>query len=203
MKLSIAAIATLLGAVSAAAVPAASAAPTLPKAFTLVAEGGYTLLTNGGTFLNPSITLWLPLIAFQKTSTSAATAPTRISSSVSPSIHPISRTNHLTNAVHSGPNGALSYTQRNAVPTAFQNLFIVEKEVLPLGLTRPHSGALPEGANMTAFGVNERGFLTQGGNDWFAIDGYGENPVKEVYWYGRHSSTYKAAPLWVKECKGC
>lgn len=50
MKLSLASIATLLSAVSAAAVPAVSAAPALPKAFTLVAEGGYTLLTNGGMF---------------------------------------------------------------------------------------------------------------------------------------------------------
>lgn len=51
MKLSIASIATFLSAVSAAAVPAASAAPgALPKAFTLVAEGGHTLLTNGGMF---------------------------------------------------------------------------------------------------------------------------------------------------------
>ncbi|PLB34746.1 uncharacterized protein BDW47DRAFT_111581 [Aspergillus candidus] len=168
MKLSLASIATLLSAVSAAAVPAVSAAPALPKAFTLVAEGGYTLLTNGEN------------IYFGGNGTDKEIL-----------------------ILHSGPNGALSYTQQNAVPTAFQNLFIVEKEVSPLGLTRPHSGALPEGGNMTAFGVNERGFLTQGGNDWFAVEGYGDNPVKEVYWYGRHSSTYKAAPLWVKECRGC
>ena len=30
-----------------------------------------------------------------------------------------------------------------------------------------------------------------------------KDPVKTVYWYGRHSSTYRAANLYVKECKGC
>ena len=79
----------------------------------------------------------------------------------------------------------------------------MEKDTAPVGLTRPHSAAVPEGASTIDFSVNEEGLFAHGGNAYFAVDGYGENPVKTVYWYGRHSSTYRAANLYVKECKGC
>lgn len=49
--------------------------------------------------------------------------------------------------------------------------------------------------------MNEKGYLTQGGRDWFAIDGYGDNPEREIYWYGAHSSEYAAVNLYVKEFK--
>ncbi|KAE8372211.1 hypothetical protein BDV26DRAFT_274597 [Aspergillus bertholletiae] len=162
MKFSIAAVAGLLSAVSAA---------SLPAAFTLVAEGGLTVLTDGeylyyggnGTDANKAIAIF-----------------------------------------HATPDtGAVSYTAKDASPTGWQNLYIVEKDTAPVGLTRPHSAAVPEGATTIGFNVNDKGLFAHGDNAYFAVDGYGENPVKTVYWYGRHSSTYRASDLYVKECKGC
>ncbi|GKZ23235.1 hypothetical protein AbraIFM66951_001263 [Aspergillus brasiliensis] len=100
----------------------------------------------------------------------------------------------------SGSNGALTYLADGAVPTAWQNLYIIEDSVSPIAFTIPHSGAVPEHANTTGFGVNDEGLLTQGGRAWFAVDGYGDVPSKEVYWYGAHSSEYMAANLKVQEC---
>ncbi|CAK44932.1 hypothetical protein CBS115989_6979 [Aspergillus niger] len=100
----------------------------------------------------------------------------------------------------SGANGALTYLAKGAVPTAWQNLYIIENSVSPISFTTPHSGSVPKNANTTGFGVDEQGYLTQGGRAWFAVDGYGDVPSKEVYWYGAHSSEYKAANLKVQEC---
>ncbi|PWY88182.1 hypothetical protein BO70DRAFT_359657 [Aspergillus heteromorphus CBS 117.55] len=99
-----------------------------------------------------------------------------------------------------GSTGGISYTAKNAVPTAFQTLYIIEDNVSPIGLTIPHSGAVPEGANTTAFGVSDEGLLTQGGKPWFAIDGYGDVQEKQVYWYGAHNAEFEAANLKVQEC---
>ncbi|RAK89670.1 hypothetical protein BO79DRAFT_287166 [Aspergillus costaricaensis CBS 115574] len=96
--------------------------------------------------------------------------------------------------------GGLTYLAKGAVPTAWQNLYIIENSVSPISFTQPHSGAVPDNANTTGFGVNEEGYLTQGGRAWFAVDGYGDVPSKEVYWYGAHSSEYMAANLKVQEC---
>ncbi|RAK81531.1 uncharacterized protein BO72DRAFT_524454 [Aspergillus fijiensis CBS 313.89] len=94
--------------------------------------------------------------------------------------------------------GALTYLADGAVPTAFQNLYIVENSVAAVQFTVPHSGNMPEGANMTGFAVNEDGQLTHGDKAWFAVDGYGDVEEKTVYWYGAHSSEYIAAYLKVK-----
>ncbi|OGM41716.1 hypothetical protein ABOM_009894 [Aspergillus bombycis] len=162
MKFSVAAVAGLFSAVSAA---------SLPAAFTLVAEGGLTVLTDGqylyyggnGTDASKDIAIF-----------------------------------------HATPDtGAVSYTAKDSTPTGWQNLYVVEKDTAPVGLTRPHSGAVPEGASTIDFSVDEKGLFAHGGNAYFAVEGYGDNPVKTVYWYGRHSSTYRAADLYVKECKGC
>ncbi|KAF7589818.1 hypothetical protein BBP40_003628 [Aspergillus hancockii] len=162
MKFSLAAAAGLLSAVSAA---------SLPAAFTLVAEGGLTVLTDG------------QYLTYGHNGTDA---------------------NHKIAIFHATPDtGAVSYTAQDASPTGWQNLYIVEKDTAPVGLTRPHSGAVPEGATILNFGVNEEGYFTNGDNAYFAVEGYGDNPIKTVYWYGRHSSTYRASNLWVKECKGC
>ncbi|RAK98516.1 uncharacterized protein BO80DRAFT_466947 [Aspergillus ibericus CBS 121593] len=101
----------------------------------------------------------------------------------------------------SGTNGALTYLAKNAVPMAWQNLYIIEDSVSPISFTIPHSGAVPKNANTTGFGVNEQGLLTHGGKAWFAIDGYGDVPAKEVYWYGAHNSEYMAANLKVVDCE--
>lgn len=113
--------------------------------------------------------------------------------------------NTTTNEVaifHSAPDtGRVSFTSKSAVPTAFQSLYVVENSVVPVGLTVPHSGATPEGASTLDFGVNDDGYFTHAGKDYFAIDGYGSVKQKTVYWYGSHNSVYKAVNLWVKEFK--
>ncbi|KAL3440744.1 hypothetical protein BJX65DRAFT_18645 [Aspergillus insuetus] len=156
MKFSLAIIAAFASAVSAA---------TLPSAFTLVADGGYTVLTDGQyLYVNGNAT-----------------------------------SNEIA-IFHSTPDtGAVSFTSKNAVPTGWQSLYVVEKDVLPVGLTRPHSGAVPEGASINDFGVTDDGYFDHAGKDYFAVDGYGSNPQKTIYWYGSHNSEYKAVNLWVKE----
>ncbi|KAJ5771147.1 uncharacterized protein N7511_003198 [Penicillium nucicola] len=158
MKFSIAAITGFVSAISAA---------TLPSAFTLVAEGGKTVLTDGQN-------------AFVGANT----------------------TDHEILILRGGsPNGLVSFTSKSDVPTAFQNLYIIEDSVSPLGMTIPHSGAVPQGGNMTGFGVNDKGLFTHGGKAWFAVDGYGSNPVKEIYWYAAHNAEYRTEQLYVKELK--
>ncbi|KAL2870350.1 uncharacterized protein BJX67DRAFT_280910 [Aspergillus lucknowensis] len=156
MKISLAAVAAFVSAVTAA---------TLPPAFTLVADGGYTVLTDGEyLYINGNAT-----------------------------------TNEIA-LFHSSPStGAVTFTSRNSTPTGWQNLYVVEKDVLPVGLTRPHSGAVPEGASINDFGTNEAGYFTHAGKDYFAVDGYSSNPQKTIYWYGRHNSVYRGVNLWVKE----
>ncbi|KAI9931382.1 hypothetical protein ASPWEDRAFT_169775 [Aspergillus wentii DTO 134E9] len=164
MKFSIAALSGLVGVISAAAVPA-----SLPAAFTLVADGGKTVLTDGShAWVGGDVTNTTEILILR-----------------------------------SGSNGMVSFTGKDAVPTAFQNLYIVENSVSPVGLTVPHSAAIPENGSMNKFGVNEDGYFTHDGNAYFAIDGYGDAVSKELYWYGAHSSEYAACNLWVKECKGC
>ncbi|KAJ6022709.1 uncharacterized protein N7446_013060 [Penicillium canescens] len=158
MKFSIAAITGFVSAISAA---------TVPSAFTLVAEGGKTVLTDGQ-------------YAFVGANT----------------------TDHEILILRGGsPNGLVSFTSKDGVPTAFQNLYIVEDSVSPLGLTLPHSGAVPQGGNTTGFGVNDKGLFTHGGKAWFAVDGYGQNPVQQIYWYGAHNAEYRSEQLYVKELK--
>ncbi|KAJ5151669.1 hypothetical protein N7492_009964, partial [Penicillium capsulatum] len=159
MKFSLAAVAGFVSAISAAG---------LPGAFTLVADGGKTVLTDGQN-------LWIG------TNTS---------------------TQEIAVLRGTGQNSPITFTAKDQTPTGWQNLYIIEDSVSPVGLTIPHSGATPKGANTTGFGVNEKGYLTQGGRDWFAIDGYGsEKEVKEIFWYGAHNAEYAAVNLWVKEYK--
>ncbi|KAI9375166.1 hypothetical protein BJX61DRAFT_191973 [Aspergillus egyptiacus] len=158
MKFSLASIAAFVSAVTAA---------SLPPAFTLVAEGGSTVLTDG------------QYLYVNGNTTSQEIA--------------IFRSN--------GDTGMVTFTSKDSTPTGFQNVFVVENTVLPVELTRPHSGAVPEGASMSDFGMTDDGYFTHADKDWFAVDGYGSNPQKTIYWYGAHSSTYRAMPLWVKEFK--
>ncbi|GAD98325.1 hypothetical protein AOR_1_66064 [Paecilomyces variotii No. 5] len=156
MKFSIAAVASLISAVTAA---------TLPSAFTLVADGGKTVLTDGESlFIGGNASEYEIAI------------------------------------LQSGANGAVTFTSTNETPTGWQNLYIVENEVEPVGMTRPHSAALPEGATANGFGVNDDGYFTNGDKAWFAVAA-GNDPAKRVYWYGSHNGAFGSANLWVKEFK--
>ncbi|KAJ5110439.1 hypothetical protein N7532_000974 [Penicillium argentinense] len=159
MKFSLAAIAGFASAV---------AGVGLPSAFTLVADGGKTVLTDGNN-------LWIGA----------------------------NSTTHEIAILRSGENGAVSFTSKNGVPTAFQSLYVIDKEVSPVGLTIPHSGATPKGASTTGFGQTPKGYFSWEGKTWFSIDGYGEAKEKEIFWYGAHNAEYASVNLWVKECKGC
>ncbi|KAJ5979623.1 hypothetical protein N7481_006921 [Penicillium waksmanii] len=157
MKFSLAAIAGFASAVAAA---------KLPAAFTLVADGGNTVLTDGEH-------LWIGT----------------------------NTTTHEIAILRSGANGAVSFTSQNGVPTAFQSLYIVENSVSEIGLTRPHSGATPKDVTTIGFDQTAKGYFARKGDAWFAIDGYGENKAKEIFWYGAHNAEYAGANLWVKKFK--
>lgn len=64
-------------------------------------------------------------------------------------------------------------------PTGFESLYVVDKSVEPVGLTRPRPGAVSKGASTTEFGVKDKGYFLHNGNIYFAIDGYDENTAKE------------------------
>ncbi|KAE8381875.1 hypothetical protein BDV26DRAFT_289076 [Aspergillus bertholletiae] len=165
MRLSIAAFASLLSVVSAAAVPSNA---TLPAAFTLVADGGRTALTDGrSVYVGGDATDGKEILILR-----------------------------------SAANGMVSFTSKNGVTTAFQNLYIVENDVSPVALTALHSGDVPKNGNMNGFGVNAQGYFTNNGRPWFSVD-IGDVPSKQVYWYGGHNAEYYGLNLWVKECKGC
>ncbi|KAL4781357.1 hypothetical protein BJX76DRAFT_335626 [Aspergillus varians] len=158
MKFSLATIAAFASAVTAA---------TLPSAFTLVGDGGKTVLTDGQYFY----------VGGNTTATNEVAI------------------------FHATPDtGAVSFTSKHSsTPTAFQSVFIIENTVSNLELTRPHSGSVPEGGSTVDFGVNDDGYFTHDGKAYFAVDGYGDNPQKTIYWYGAHSSTYRSLNLSVKE----
>ncbi|KAL4795133.1 hypothetical protein BDV19DRAFT_389536 [Aspergillus venezuelensis] len=150
-----------------AAFASAAAAASLPSAFTLVGDGGQTVLTDGQYLYVGGNTTTNEIAIF-----------------------------------HSTPDtGAVSFTSQNGVPTAFQNIYVIPNTVSPVSMTIPHSGATPEGASMTNFGVNDDGYFTHDNKAYFAVEGYGSNPQKTIYWYEAHSSTYRAENLWVKEFK--
>ncbi|KKK16919.1 hypothetical protein P175DRAFT_0497291 [Aspergillus ochraceoroseus IBT 24754] len=157
MKFSLATIAAFASAVSAA---------TLPAAFTLVAQSGSTIVTDGEYLYQGPDAAGKEIAIF-----------------------------------HSGTNGAVSFTSKSETPTGWQNIYVIENAVDPVGLTRPHSGAIPDGGNMLGFGVNDQGYFTHDGNDYFSVDGYGESPEKTIFWYGSHNSEYMATYLTVKEYK--
>ncbi|KAE8152055.1 hypothetical protein BDV25DRAFT_138217 [Aspergillus avenaceus] len=165
MKFTIAALTSLLSLASAAAVPSNN---TLPAAFTLVADGGRTALTDGqNIYVGGNTTTDKEILILR-----------------------------------SAANGLVSFTSKKGVPTAFQNLYIVENDVTPVGLTVPHSGAVPENGHVTGFGVNKDGYFTNNGRPWFSVD-LGEAQSKQVWWYGGHNAEYYGLNLWVKECRGC
>ncbi|KAF2085511.1 hypothetical protein K490DRAFT_58657 [Saccharata proteae CBS 121410] len=157
---------------------AAAAANALPAAFTLVTDGGAQIETNGEYLYK-----------------AGAVAP--------------STGANLTLAIfRNDGNGMVTYTAADSSPTAFQYLYIVEKEVYPVGLTIPHSsatsGGVTTGVNETSFGV-----YTQEGVDYFAAKGRQgfaispDDPSQRVYWIGLDHSRYEQTRLAIKECKGC
>ncbi|KAL4804406.1 hypothetical protein BDV18DRAFT_143113 [Aspergillus unguis] len=159
MKFSLAAAAAFVSAVTAA---------SLPSSFTLVADGGKTVLTDG-----EYLYVGGDAVNGKEVAIFSATPDT----------------------------GAVSFTSENATATGFQNIYVIEKQVSPVGMTRPHSGQVPDGASTSDFGVNDDGYFTHAGNAYFAIDGYGDVAQKEVYWYGAHNSEYMNVNLYVKEFK--
>ncbi|KAL2217352.1 hypothetical protein M432DRAFT_617619 [Thermoascus aurantiacus ATCC 26904] len=149
-----------------AAFVAAARAAVLPDAFTLVADGGYTVLTDGTNAFIGADSNTHPILILKK-------------------------------------NGdMLTYTAQGQPPTAFQNLYVIQNDVQPIALTVPHSGAAPQGANFTGFGVNDDGYFTFNGAPAFATDPAATG-AKEIFYAGLPNSKYQQTMLWVKECKGC
>ncbi|GES57972.1 hypothetical protein ATEIFO6365_0004004800 [Aspergillus terreus] len=161
MKLSLAAVSSFV---------AASVAASLPAAFTLVADGGNTVLTDG----------------------------TNAYISKNGSDYPA-----LDILILHSSNNQVTYTAEDSTPTGWQNLYVIEDKVDPIALTVPHSGATPEGANMTGFGMTDDGYFTFNGVQAFVVDpNAGER--QEIYYQSPKVPTpFTSTFLWVKECKGC
>lgn len=113
-----------------------------------------------------------------------------------------SLTAHLLMATVKKNGDMLTYTAQGQPPTAFQNLYVIQNDVQPIALTVPHSGAAPQGANFTGFGVNDDGYFTFNGAPAFATDPAATG-AKEIFYAGLPNSKYQQTMLWVKECKGC
>lgn len=98
--------------------------------------------------------------------------------------------------VHGGSQSTqVTYTAQGQTPTGWQNLYVIENADEPIALTVPHSGATPQGASMTGFGVNEQNQFTFNGQAGFGIEG------QKVHYLGTGAG--QKTPLTVKECKGC
>ncbi|KAL5355490.1 hypothetical protein BJX96DRAFT_64480 [Aspergillus floccosus] len=161
MKFSLAAVSSFV---------AASVAASLPEAFTLVGEGGNTVLTDGTHAI------------ISHNVTDATTYEILI--------------------LHAA-NDQVTYTRQGSPPTAWQNLYVIEDHVDPIAMTIPHSGATPEGAALSGFGMTDDGYFTFNGVEAFVVDP-NAGQRQQIYYQSPDVTTpYTQAPLWVKECKGC
>ncbi|KAF9890564.1 hypothetical protein FE257_005695 [Aspergillus nanangensis] len=158
MKLSLAAASSFV---------AASVAASLPEAFTLVAQGGHTVLTDGtNAVISHNVSDTLPILILH------------------------------------GANGGATYTRQGSPPTAWQNLYVIAGADKPIGLTIPHSGALPDNAKTSGFAMTDDGWLTFEGEQAFAPTTEVDEHQNIVY-LGANNGGYQQAPIWVKECRGC
>ncbi|KAE8350552.1 hypothetical protein BDV28DRAFT_150836 [Aspergillus coremiiformis] len=171
--------------------PITAVLAALPKGFTLVDDSN-TVLTNGSKHpkpqtpnpntntTNPPSTSHRRDLRFPQRRDPKAYVP---SGSLTP---------QLTDQVRRGPNSTITYTHDDSAPLV-KYLFAVDGDVRPLGLAVP--GAVPDGADVTGFGVTD-GFLTFRGKMAFgrsAVD-------KLVYFLGRESDI-PVQRVWVKELR--
>ncbi|PLN80180.1 hypothetical protein BDW42DRAFT_171359 [Aspergillus taichungensis] len=144
---------------------ATSLAASLPSSFTLVAEGGNTLLTDGNhALIAPHLANHLPILILNRI------------------------------------GDQITYTSDDAPPFTWQNLYVVEGDIEPIGLTNPYTGAMPANASISGFGVNEQGHLTHKGNTEFGTLAAAEDD-KPIWWLGYSSGRFDGVPLWVKELR--
>lgn len=92
-------------------------------------------------------------------------------------------------------NTRVTYNAKDQTPTGWQNLYVIENADKPIALTVPHSGATPQGASMTGFGVNEQNQFTFNGQAAFGIE------AQKMHYLGTGAG--QKTPLTVKECKDC
>lgn len=105
--------------------------------------------------------------------------------------------NHISTEVR-GIGDQIIYISEDAPPFTWQNLYVVEGDVEPIGLTNPYSGAMPANASISRFGVNEQGYLTHKGDTEFGtLAATGDD--KPIWWLGYSNGRFEGVPLWVKE----
>lgn len=96
--------------------------------------------------------------------------------------------------IFNGGAGPITFINPGEPSDGLQTIYVFDHDVAPVGLTIPY-GAVPKDGNSSVFDVSEEGLLTHGGNAYFAIDGYGSVPSKQIFWYGSHNSEYMACNL--------
>lgn len=105
--------------------------------------------------------------------------------------------NHISTEVR-GIGDQIIYISEDAPPFTWQNLYVVEGDIEPIGLTNPYSGAMPANASISRFGVNEQGYLTHKGDTEFGtLAATGDD--KPIWWLGYSNGRFEGVPLWVKE----
>ncbi|KAE8338712.1 hypothetical protein BDV24DRAFT_137541 [Aspergillus arachidicola] len=140
----------------------AALAATLPKSFTLVADGGNTVLTdNTNAIVDASQATTLEILRLK-----------------------------------SEDGKTITFTQQALPPTSWQNLYAIAGKSEPLGLTTPHSAAIPDGAVLNGWGITDDGYLTFNGQNNFGLS----EDKHQIYFLGEDATVPKVT-LWVKELK--
>ncbi|RAL07334.1 uncharacterized protein BO97DRAFT_418626 [Aspergillus homomorphus CBS 101889] len=184
MKYSIATLVSVLAA-GAAALP-------FPSAYTLVADGGWTVVTNGthafigtGDINNYPILIRKPQLTPYKPH--------------HPPQHPL--TTPADTVKGGNNNGKITGTAQHRASGGVQHLYVMQSTDAPVTLTSPDSDA-PTGAVVSGFGIDDQNYLTVNGKSSFGVDP-NSGQIKEIYHLAGSGSQYQPISLWVKECKGC
>ncbi|GAQ43984.1 hypothetical protein AKAW_10692 [Aspergillus niger] len=171
----------------------ATVSASLPSTYTLVADGGWTVVTDGthlyigtGDIKHYPILIRTPL--------------------PSPSPTPQSHTNPnpTNNTVKGGSNNTMITGHKQYdTTTGTQHLYVKEDETAPIALTEPN-GAAPAGASVTGFDVDEGNYLLLDGLEAWGVEP-SEGQIRRIYWLGGEDvrEDSKGIGLWVKECRGC
>lgn len=152
-------------------------ASAFPAQFTLVADNGNNVVTDGRTSLSLSLS-----ISPCSSLTNNELFVYIVQLFVLPT--PAVPDNYKTLLLSGEEGQAVTYTAVGAPPTAWQALYVVDGTTSPVNLTLPHQVAPPI-ANTTDFTTDPEGRLAHDGEALFVTD-----PQGKVWWNGVHEAGY-------------
>ncbi|GAA92578.1 hypothetical protein AKAW_10692 [Aspergillus luchuensis IFO 4308] len=172
----------------------ATVSASLPSTYTLVADGGWTVVTDGThLYIGTGDIKHYPILI-------------RAPPFPLPQTHPQTNTNPIYNTVKGGSNDTMITGHKQYdTTTGTQHLYVKKGETAPIALTEPN-GAAPAGASVTGFDVDEGDYLLLDGVEAWGVEP-NEGQIRRIYWLGEEEDNvgdeYKGIGLWVKECRGC